>query len=219
MVTEIEIGYREIMEEVPKNKFENGTYIKQFSPKTQTNPQMISGVEQTNIKFTQGNMEITDQNCVNSEVSSVNINVREKDYLFSKNSLFVKYYISCMITFFMMVILFISPFRFPTQKPLKMLVNKTFQVNFTKKVHLPVEIFRQEYHFTEEYNRITNKMHFAVFPVVILSYSTRRALCRIDHIIYSLVRRIQQIIFHMSHQICLQSIRYGNSPFGRLKMF
>ena len=42
-----------------------------------------------------------------------------------------------------MVLLFISPFGFLTQGPLKILVNTKFHVNFTK-IYLPEETLREK---------------------------------------------------------------------------
>ena len=157
----------------------------------------------------------------NTEDTSEKINVCSKSYLCSRDSLFLKYYISFILTFCMVLLLLISPFGFLKQKPLKNAVDTKLHVDFTK-IYLPEGKICPKHHFANvTHNSVTFQRYFTSIPIVsLLLYFTKNTLVRIEHLFFSAGRGFQQFIpYRLSLKINLNAIRHGNAPFGRLKMF
>ena len=112
-----------------KNNFGNGTHIPEYmpsSPKPQTKPQVVPVFEETNLKFTQEIFETIDENCFQSEEYSVNMYVHPKGYTFSRNPLFLKFYIPFMIIFCIIFLLSMSQVRFFKQMSSNFLVGAKY---------------------------------------------------------------------------------------------
>ena len=157
----------------------------------------------------------------NTEDTSDKINVCSKSYLFSRDSLFLKYYISFILTFCIMFLLIISPFGFLKQESLKNAVNTKCHVDFTK-IYLSEGKICPKHHFANvTHNSVTFQRYVTGIPIVsLLLYFTKNALVRIEHLFFSAGRGFQQFIpYRLSLKIYLNAIRHGNAPFGRLKMF
>ena len=145
-----------------------------------------------------------------------------KDYTSSRNSLFLKFYISCIMIYCMIFLLSISQFGFPNQVSSNILVGTKFydHVTFTTPLS-PEERLSPKHKFLDvTHNSVTIQKYIESFPRISLFLcSNEKAFFRIAYFFYSSERQMQRIILQMALKFGLNAIRYITAPFGRLKLF